>query len=220
MEYRKTSAPYSQLRIEQREDGEPLAFSGYAAVFYNKDVPGTEYRFGFANEVTERIMPGAFTSAIKDDDVRGLVNHDPDNLLGRTTAGTMELSVDKQGLRYRIPYDGSDPDHVRTAAKVRRGDLNGSSFGFEIRDQEARRDDDGNVVIEVRDVKLYDVGPVTFPAYEATEAALRASGDESKAKEVYEALCAAEAAEGWEEKLRPLVDITNRWQKMAGVATT
>src|SRR5574343_240132 len=71
--------------------------TGYGAVFFNATNSGTQYKL--AARTLERILPGAFDRAIREDDVRGLFNHDQNHLLGRTSAGTMRLSVDSIGLR-------------------------------------------------------------------------------------------------------------------------
>jgi HK97 family phage prohead protease len=168
------------VRLEKREGKSPLIV-GYGAVFYNAADPGTEYELweGFV----ERIMPGTFDRAIQEDDVRGLFNHDPDNLLGRTTAGTMRLSVDATGLRYEI-----DPGNTQIAKDVcehcERKDLTGSSFSFCVTDQTELKED-GKRVREIRGVKLFDVGPVTFPAYTGTSAQCR-SEDIEGAKRFFE----------------------------------
>ena len=139
-------------------------------MFYDENDPGTEYRIW--DDVVERIMPGAFDRAIKEDDVRGLFNHDDNLILGRTGPGTMKLTVDKRGLRYEI-----EPPETTAArdllVSLGRGDVSGSSFAFKPDDTSYR--EQGKVyVIERRSVKLYDVGPVSFPAYTATEAEARA----------------------------------------------
>ena len=208
MEYRKISDSCSRLRVETRDDGSPDAFIGYAAVFYRKDVAGTEYQFGWNETVRERIAPGAFDRALEEDDVRALANHNDDILLGRTSAGTLELSVDDTGLRYRIGYDPSDPDHQRVAAKIARGDLNGSSFAFSVREEDWGGSDEDGHIRELRDVQLYDVGPVTFPAYEATDASLRAVGDDTEARKAFDAYLSLRSQDGPlfnEEALRPWI---------------
>lgn len=138
---------------------------GYAAVFYDPDTPGTEFKYW--EDAVERIMPGAFDKALKRDNVVALLNHNPDNILGRTSAGTLRLKVDKRGLHYSVPP--ADTQLWRDVYELQqRGDLLGSSFGFVIKDEHVEKRD-GVVVREIRDVELIDVGPVTFPAYEATE---------------------------------------------------
>lgn len=156
--------------IELRDGGERGSrIVGYAAVFnsFSEDLGGFK----------EIIRPGAFRDAISTgQDVRGLYNHDPNMVLGRTAAGTLRLSEDKKGLRYEI--DAPDTQQARDlTALLKRGDVSGSSFAFTVRGTDG--DDwrqEGDVTIrEIRSVDLYDVGPVTYPAYTATvsEAAKR-----------------------------------------------
>lgn len=157
------------LRPELREESEKSpVIAGYASVFYD-GTPDTEYELW--SGLRERIMPGAFDRAIREDDVRALMNHDPDNLLGRTATGTLRLLVDKRGLYYEI-----DPPATSYGADLmailRRGDISGSSFSFRVTGEEWKRDGDEDI-IEITGVALYDVGPVTFPAYEATTAEAR-----------------------------------------------
>ena len=146
---------------------------GIAAVFYKASDPQTEYWLW--DDIVERLMPGCFDRAIKENqDVRGLYNHEPDHLLGRVSSGTLRLSVSATGLNYEIDQDPADPDHTSVAAKIDRGDLTGSSFAFIARRTVwlEETDADGNRiwVRQIEDVDLYDVGPVTWPAYAATTA--------------------------------------------------
>ena len=87
MERRFIAKNTAKLRFESRNEGESPRFVGYGAVFYREGEAGTEY--GLGGSIKERIQPGAFDRALAEsDDVRGLFNHDPDNLLGRTANGT------------------------------------------------------------------------------------------------------------------------------------
>lgn len=171
------------VRIETRAD-QKRQISGYAAVFYRESDPGTQYELweGFC----ERIMPGAFDRALKEaDDCRALVNHDPNLVLGRTTAGTLRLGIDATGLRYEI--DPPDTQAGRDACiSLERGDMTGSSFSFMPDDVTWR--EIGDVVIrEINSLRLYDVGPVTYPAYASTTAGVRAVGDPAEARAAFEA---------------------------------
>lgn len=144
-------------------NGERPAISGYAAVF------NESYDSGW---FVETIKPGAFSRAIKEkQDVRCLFNHDANNLLGRTDAKTLQLMQDSSGLH----FDCDLPDtqlgkDMRTL--VDRGDLSGCSFAFSVTKQSWREEKDANgdyiVYREIEDVDLYDVGPVTYPAYSGT----------------------------------------------------
>ncbi len=141
---------------------------GYAAVFYNGESTH-EFQLGeyAGRDYVERIMPSAFDLALqRPDDVVGLFNHDPDNVLGRLDAGTLRLEVDRRGLRYEI--DPPDTQVGRDVAALQgRGDLRGSSFAFRVEEQEIIDDEDRRVR-EIHSVELIDVGPVTYPAYSGT----------------------------------------------------
>jgi HK97 family phage prohead protease len=166
------------VRTEKRADGASV-ITGYGSVFYDGS-PGTEYDLGF--DMVERIMPGAFDRAISENqDVRGLFNHEACAILGRTASGTMKLSIDAKGLRYEI----TPPDTQLARdlmASIGRGDISGSSFSFVVTTEEWRMEN--NIYIrEVRAVDLYDVGPVTYPAYTGTNVGTRAKGDSADARE-------------------------------------
>jgi len=162
----KPERRFQQGACELRNaDTDNPTITGYAAVFYRADEPGSEFALGA--DIVERIMPGAF-DAIAADDVRALFNHDSNHVLGRSTSGTLKLTVDDKGLRYDIDLpDTQLARDLRTS--IERGDISGSSFAFTIPEggQEYREEGD-HVVREVRAVTLYDVGPVTYPAYEAS----------------------------------------------------
>ncbi len=161
---------FSNEKVELRSDKETQAhkITGYASVFYD-GTKKTEYEL-WENYI-ERIMPSAFDNALKSDDVRALFNHNPNFLLSRTEAGTLQLSVDDKGLKYEI--DIPDTQAGRDVKiSLERGDLTGSSFAF-IVDESVYREVGDLFIREIKSVKLYDVGPVTYPAYEGTEAQAR-----------------------------------------------
>lgn len=145
------------------------AIVGYAAVFHDGS-EDTQYELW--RGAVERIDPHAFAEALRSDDAVALMNHDANLLLGRVSAGTLKLSVDKRGLRYEIPYDEGDEDHRRVRRKIERGDLSGSSFAFQVTKQEWRHEANQSVRL-IQSVKLMDVGPVTFPCYRGSSASLR-----------------------------------------------
>lgn len=154
-------------RIELRAaaDGKGLGIlEGHAAVF-NTDSPPM---YGF----TESVNPGTFSRAIKENDIRGLFNHNPDYVLGRNTADTMRLSEDADGLAFEI--DLPDTSCARDlVVSIGRRDITGCSFSFSTVKDEWEYKDDGSVHRTLIDVNLYDVGPVTFPAYPDTDVSLR-----------------------------------------------
>ena len=164
--------------VQKRAEGVMPLIMGYAAVYYQEGDPGTEYQLW--PDMVERIRPGAFDRAVREDDVRGLFNHDECEVLGRTSSGTMRLSVDAKGLKYEI-----DPPDTETGNDVvkllERGDVTGSSFTFiptkttweEIVDSSGR----STHIRWIEEVQLFDVGPVTFPAYVGTEALSQGRSD-------------------------------------------
>lgn len=170
-----------EIRVERKEGEEPKII-GHAAVF---DSPTTIN--GFFGGFTEEIAPGAFADSIKEDDIRGLFNHDPNFVLGRNKAGTLDLEEDKTGLRYEIdPPDttiGND-----TLVSIERGDITGSSFGFNVIEEkwefsEDENEPDKRTLIKV---KLWDVSPVTFPAFDDTDVAVQRHKERRTAYEARE----------------------------------
>lgn len=146
--------------------GKKPQIAGYAAVFnrMSQDLGGFK----------EIILPGAFDAVLRSaPDVVALFNHDSNQILGRTSAGTLELSTDAQGLWYTITPPESRKDILES---IERGDVTGSSFAFTIPKDgdEWRSGDDGKPVRHVRTIgRLFDVGPVVSPAYADTTAAKR-----------------------------------------------
>lgn len=135
-----------------------MTLEGYAALYDDETVVAGQ---------RERIERGAFDGRLEDD-VRLLFNHDNNMPFARTTNGTLKLSVDDNGLYYSA--DIIDTQAGRDLyAMVKRGDVSQSSFAFNIQE---RRFDDGVMVIE-KVGQLFDVSPVTYPAYEATTVVAR-----------------------------------------------
>ncbi len=170
MEIRTLNHSQANVRIETRDDGKRY-ITGYAAVFYREGDETTEFRLW--DTLVERVKRGAFKKAIKQDDVRALLNHDPNMLLARTGNG-LKLKEDDIGLYYEFPVDETDPDHLRVVAKLERGDLKGSSFGFEPVVRKFIEDKEYDIVV-LEEVRLYDVSPATFPAYEGTSVSIRST---------------------------------------------
>lgn len=152
-----------EVALRASDDGPGRHAFGHAAVF---DEPTEIYG------ITETVERSAFTKTLKEADVRALFNHSPDLLLGRTGAGTLVTDVDDIGLAYDVDLPETPTgDEVRTLL-IRR-DLNGSSFGFRVIRDEWIEKEGGALERKLKEVALRDVGPVTFPAYIATDAALR-----------------------------------------------
>ena len=151
-------------QFEFRAEGDSVKVGGYAAVFnsLSQDLGGFR----------EVIRRGAFTHTIAQGaDVRFLINHDG-MPLARTKSGTLRLAEDDRGLRIDATLDPSDPDVQRLIPKMRRGDLSQMSFGFRTL-KDAWRQEGAEQIRELHAVDLFDVSAVTYPAYQATDVALR-----------------------------------------------
>lgn len=185
MERRYTAA--TTASVEMR-DGDSGVIHGYGAVYYD-GTPATEYQLWPGT--VERIMPGAFSRAVNQkDDARALFNHDTNMVLGRVSAGTLRLVDDNRGLRYEIdPGETSVYRDVREF--IKRRDVQGSSFAFVVTDEQPRKEN-GVRIREIRGVELFDVGPVTFPAYESTSTGIRARGTMDDAKAFFDRMEADE----------------------------
>lgn len=146
-------------------DGDkPTKICGHAAKFdsLSEDLGGFR----------ERIAPGAFAKTIQSGDVRCLWNHDANYVIGRNKSGTLRMSEDSAGLYYEC--DAPDTQLIRdmVMSPISRGDVNQCSFGFRtISDKWAKVD--GEWLRTLLEVELFDVSPVTYPAYASTDVGLR-----------------------------------------------
>ena len=167
---REIRAIPAEFRIHQTEN-EPLKIIGYAARFNEL----SEEMWG----MREKIAPGAFTETIGKSDVRALWNHDPNYVLGRTKNGTLQIREDEQGLFYEVTPP--DAQWARDLVEsIKRGDVDQSSFAFTV-DVE-QWDESNNPVIRtiVKVRELFDVSPVTYPAYPTATSGVRSLQDVAK----------------------------------------
>jgi uncharacterized protein len=149
------------------EQGQPIGFKGHAAVFNKRSWIGGK-RWGF----WEEMAPGCFTKTIGEADVRMLQNHDPNLLLARNKAGTLRLAEDEVGLA--VDADMAPVSYAQDLAiLLEREDCNQMSFAFEMISYEWRELEDGSELLRHTEVGLWDVSPVTYPAYVETDASLR-----------------------------------------------
>ena len=147
-----------ETRTEKREDGS-TTITGHAAVFnkLSSDLGGFR----------EIIAPNAFESVLSDD-VRALINHDPNLLLARTTSGTLNLEQTNEGLQYS--FDVPDTTYGRDLIiSMERGDISQSSFAFTIEEDSWETTEDGEIRTINKVKQLYDVSPVTYPAYPSAD---------------------------------------------------
>lgn len=147
-----------------REDGDNLAIEGYFAVFNSN--------YDIAPGMSESIAPGAFASSISGD-IRALINHDTTLVLGRTKANTLQLREDSHGLWGHIDINPNDGDAMNLYNRVKRGDVDQCSFGFDIRSEDTDIREDGSIHWTIKDVELYEVSCCTFPAYTETNISAR-----------------------------------------------
>lgn len=137
---------------------------GYAAIF------DQETDLGYFREI---IVSGAFDGCDMSD-VRALFNHDPNQILARTASGTMSVSVDEKGLKYRFEMPNTTLGND-LLEMIRRGDVSQSSFAFTVKEtswvEEKYPTPDLRKIIKIE--RVYDVSPVTYPAYEGTSVQAR-----------------------------------------------
>ena len=145
-------------RTEKRDDGS-ITITGHAAVFNQMSSDLGGFR--------EIIAPDAFSNVLNDD-VRALVNHDPNLLLGRTTSGTLRLEQTEKGLQYS--FDVPDTTYGRDLViSMERGDITQSSFAFTIESDTWETTEDGEVRTINKVKQLYDCSPVTYLAYPTSD---------------------------------------------------
>lgn len=153
----------TQSKFETREADGEMYISGYFAVF------NSEYEMWPG--AVESIADTAFDGALADD-IRCLIDHETRLVLGRNKAGTLTLKVDARGLWGEVKINPNDQDAVNLYERVKRGDVDQCSFGFDILDEEFE-DRGDSVKWTIKKVKLYEVSVVTFPAYEETSVSAR-----------------------------------------------
>jgi HK97 family phage prohead protease len=171
-------------KFETREDGENPTIEGYFAVFNSN--------YEIAPGMSESIAPGAFSRTLSND-VRALINHDTTLVLGRTKANTLELREDSHGLWGKITINPNDGDAMNLYERVKRGDVDQCSFGFDLKEQDTEIRDDGAVHWTIKDLDLFEVSCCTFPAYEQTNISARSKErDEIKKREL----------SAWREKMK------------------
>lgn len=161
-----------------REDGEDLTIEGYFAVFNSN--------YNIAPGMSESIAPGAFSNTL-DNDIRALINHDTTLVLGRTKSETLTLKQDDKGLWGKITINPNDVDAMNLYSRVKRGDVDQCSFGFNILSEETDFRDDGSVHWTMTDLDVHEVSCCTFPAYQETNISARSEQKEEIIKRQNEA---------------------------------
>jgi uncharacterized protein len=166
MNYETRSYNGTELRAGDI-DGEKPTLQGYAAVFDQY----SETMKLLGKSFKEIIKPGAFTKSLESRDVHALFNHDSNLVLGRKRAGTLRITEDQTGLAVEI--DPPNTGYARNLMEsVKRGDISQMSIGFRCNEDVWRKEEDV-WIRELREVELYEVSPVVFPAFSDTTIALR-----------------------------------------------
>ncbi|MDG9717407.1 HK97 family phage prohead protease [Streptomyces sp. DH24] len=167
-----------QLRAAGDDQG-VLQFEGHAAVFNQRTAIGNPFTWGFYEE----IAPGAYTKTLSEGDSRYLIDHDTRLVVSRVSAGSLRLAQDQVGLAVNSDLDTRLSYVADLAVNLENGNITGMSFGFRVikDDWETITVDtsEGEMQAElriIREVQLFEVSAVTFPAYEGTDAALRSVG--------------------------------------------
>lgn len=168
--------------FQTREESDDLYISGYFSVFNSN--------YEIWDGATESIAPTAFDDALADD-IRCLINHESRLVLGRTKANTLTLKTDSRGLWGEVKVNPKDQDAMNLYERVKRGDVDQCSFGFDILEEEFV-DNITSVHWTIKKVRLYEVSVVTFPAYQETSVSAR--------KEQLDNIRKRES-EAWKEKM-------------------
>ena len=175
---RQTRSLQTELKTRVEPDAQDMYIEGYFAVF-NRE---TELWPG----AYEEIAPGVFNETLGND-IRALINHDTTLVLGRNKAGTLELKADSYGLWGRIKINPNDTDAVNLYERVKRGDVDQCSFGFNILEEITDWRDDGTVKWTITKIDLHEVSVCTFPAYEDTGVQARKAEVEQHRQRLLEA---------------------------------
>lgn len=155
-------------KIELRENGEgKRMLTGYAVKWEMKSQV-----LGFLRKFREQFKKGAFTESLEKDDQLFLWSHDPSKVLGRTKNGTLRLEEDDIGLRFELdlPNTTLGNDAYET---IKRGDVDGVSFGFKVEADEIQDTDNDLPLRTVTKARLFEVSVVAFPAYPDSEVSAR-----------------------------------------------
>ena len=162
----KRELPQSTIEIREDDNGQRTIF-GYAVKWEMKSHP-----MGWFQRFQEQFKKGAFAESLTKEDQRALWSHDTSQVLGRTKNGTLRLYEDDIGLRFEL--DLPDTTLGNDAYKsIKRGDIDGVSFGFRMRKEEWDESDPDNVTRTITQADLFEISPVGFPAYPDSQVSAR-----------------------------------------------
>lgn len=166
MEAEKRNLTTNQVEIRESEDG-LRTITGYAVKWEMKSHP-----LGWFRRFKEMFKRGAFSDSLTADDQLALWSHDTSKVLGRTKNGTLRLFEDEIGLRFELdlPNTTLGNDAYET---IKRGDVEGVSFGFRMLKEEWNETDPDNIIRTISKAKLIEISPVAFPAYPDSQVSAR-----------------------------------------------
>lgn len=163
--------PVEGVEIRRTDDGK-ATISGYAVMWEKKSLP-------IMDSFREQVRAGAFLKSIEKNNIRALWNHNTDMVLGSTKSGSLRLTEDDKGLRFEL--DPADTQAGRDAVTtIERGDVDGMSFGFNVRKQEWDEADPKNILRTIVEADLREISPTPFPAYPQSRVTVRSVEDDYK----------------------------------------
>lgn len=155
-------------KIELREDDDgKRTISGYAVKWGMKSQV-----LGYYRKFREQFNKGAFADSLKNDDQRFLWSHDNSKVLGRIRNKTLRLEEDSTGLRFELDLPNTTLGND-TYESIKRGDVDGVSFGFKMESEEIAEPDDDLMLRTVTKARLFEISAVAFPAYPDSEVSAR-----------------------------------------------
>ncbi|PFC69948.1 HK97 family phage prohead protease [Bacillus cereus] len=156
----------SEMEIREIEGG-LRTITGYAVKWEMKSVT-----MGYWRRFKEQFKRGSFTDSLTQDDQLALWSHDYSQVLGRTKNGTLRLFEDEIGLRFELDLADTTlgDDTYKT---IKRGDVDGVSFGFQMVKEEWDESNPDNIVRSITKAKLVEISPVAFPAYPDSQVSAR-----------------------------------------------
>jgi uncharacterized protein len=148
-------------RMELRAVKNEFAITGIAAAYNTRSAP-------IGGQFVEVVAPGAFSDTLRTDDQACCFNHDANQVLGRKKSGTLTLEDSAAGLKFRCTLDRSNPVHQTVYSAIKRGDVDGCSFAFTVPEGGDTWEENGGTILRtLKRVKLFELGPVLWPAYPA-----------------------------------------------------
>lgn len=150
----------SKLNVRSDEAEKEIVLEGYF-IRYNEETK-------LADGIYEMVSRDAVTNSLENNDIVCLFNHDSSFPLGRVSNGTFSFENRDDGLFGSVTINANDNAAKDVASRVKRGDINACSFGFNIIDEDMVNKDDDSTLFVLKDIDLREVSIVTFPAYPTT----------------------------------------------------